>query len=135
MARKILVVATVDAPEAALRSRLGERAGEDAEIVVVAPSADVSLLQWLATEEDGARERAVERAERTAAAVGGAVVDAGAGDTDPVQAIEDALRRFPADEIVVVTRPDEEAAWLERGSGELAKERFGVPVTHLVAED
>jgi hypothetical protein len=46
--------------------------------------------------------------------------------------IEDALRAFPADEIVVVTRPEEEAAWLESGNGEAARRGFDVPVTHLV---
>jgi hypothetical protein len=39
---------------------------------------------------------------------------------------------FPADEIVVLTAPDEEATWLEAGLGESAQERFSVPVTHLV---
>jgi hypothetical protein len=39
---------------------------------------------------------------------------------------------FGADEIVVLTAPDEEASWLESGLGEKASERFAVPVTHLV---
>jgi hypothetical protein len=59
-------------------------------------------------------------------------VESTTGDVDPLLAIEDALREFPADEIVVVTRPEEDASWLESGSGEEAKERFPVPVTHLV---
>jgi hypothetical protein len=49
-----------------------------------------------------------------------------------VQAIEDALREFPADEILVVTRPGEEAGWLEQDTAEEASERFDVPVTHLI---
>jgi len=53
------------------------------------------------------------------------------GDTDPVQAIEDALRTFPADEVLVVTRPDDDASWLEQDSAEEARERFGVPLTRL----
>ena len=53
------------------------------------------------------------------------------GDTDPVQAIEDALRTFPADEVLVVTRPDDDASWLEQDSAQEARERFGVPVTRL----
>jgi hypothetical protein len=32
----------------------------------------------------------------------------------------------------VLTAPDEEAAWLEKGLGEQAQQRFSVPVTHLV---
>ena len=53
------------------------------------------------------------------------------GDTDPVQAIEDALRTFPADEVLVVTRPDDDESWLEQDSAVEARERFGVPVTRL----
>jgi hypothetical protein len=53
-----------------------------------------------------------------------------------VKAIEDALRTFTADEIVVVTRPDDEAGWLEEGGGETAGARFSLPVTRVtVAED
>ena len=57
--------------------------------------------------------------------------EAEVGDTDPVQAIEDALRAFPADEVLVLTHADEEAGWLEQGSAEEARERFGIPVTRL----
>ena len=37
------------------------------------------------------------------------------GDSDPNVAIEDALRVFPADEIVISTHPAERSRWLERG--------------------
>ena len=37
----------------------------------------------------------------------------------PLLAAEDALRDFAPDEVVVVTRPDEEATWLEEGSSEV----------------
>ena len=40
------------------------------------------------------------------------------GDTDPIQAAEDALREFEADEIVVIVPPEEKASWLERRSVE-----------------
>jgi hypothetical protein len=39
--------------------------------------------------------------------------EAFAGDSDPLLAVEDALGDFAADEVVVVTRPDEEATSLE----------------------
>jgi hypothetical protein len=41
------------------------------------------------------------------------------------------LRDFPADELIVVTRRDDEASFLEEGSAEEAYARFGLPVTHL----
>ena len=57
------------------------------------------------------------------------------GDSDPVKAIEDALREFPADEVLVITRPDDEASWLESGSGETAQNRFGLPVRLVTVAD
>jgi hypothetical protein len=53
------------------------------------------------------------------------------GDSDPLKAIEDALRTFPADELVIVTPPDDQAGWLESGSAEEALDRFGLPVTRV----
>ena len=58
------------------------------------------------------------------------------GDSDPVKAIEDALRTFAADEILVVAHPDDQAGWLEEGSGAAAQARFGLPITLVtVAKD
>ena len=111
-----------------------EHAGPDAEVRVVAPASDLSPLEWLATDEDEARGEAAEiarSAERAVQPEAGRV-ETEVGDTDPVQAIEDALRQFPADEVIVVTRPATTPSWLEQDSAEEASERFGVPVTHLV---
>jgi len=62
-------------------------------IRVVAPAADVSPLQWLASDEDEAREKAAGVASEAAESVEpeAARTEAEVGDTDPVQAIEDAL--------------------------------------------
>ena len=37
------------------------------------------------------------------------------GDGDPLQAIEDALRTFAPDELVISTHPEGRSNWLERG--------------------
>jgi hypothetical protein len=132
--KRLLVVAIAPVEEALLRDRLREHAGPDAEVRVVAPASDLSPLQWLASDEDEARGEAAEiarEAEKAAEPEAGHV-EAGVGDVDPVQAIEDALRQFPADEVLVVTRPGDEANWLEQDTAEGASERFGVPLTHLV---
>jgi hypothetical protein len=133
-AKRLLVVATVPVEEALLRNRVEEHAGPGADVRIVAPAANLSPLQWLATDEDAARAEAAEIAHSAEHAVEGPAgrVEAEVGDPDPVQAIEDALRQFPAEEVIVVTRPGEEASWLEKDSAEEASERFGVPVTHLV---
>ena len=104
--KKLLVVATAPIEPGPLQDAVRAHAGDEAEIRVVAPAADVSPLQWLASDEDEAREKAAVVATEAAESVGpeAARTDAEVGDTDPVQAIEDALRTFPADEVLVVTR-------------------------------
>ena len=131
--KKLLVVATAAIEPGPLRDVVRDHAGEEAEIRVVAPASDVSPLQWLASDEDEARERAAEIASEAAETVGpeAARTKAEVGDTDPVQAIQDALRTFPADEVLVVAHRDDDAGWLEQDSAEEARERFGVPVTRL----
>ncbi|HEY8646581.1 MAG TPA: hypothetical protein VIL77_11940 [Gaiellaceae bacterium] len=135
MPRRLLVVATASVPAAALRASLRAHAGDDAETLVVAPASGISRLDWLTNAEDDARTDAAERADDLAKVAPTDDVESRVGDSDPLQAIEDALRTFPADELIVVTLPDEDAAWLEKGSAETALERFSLPVTHLVVEN
>jgi hypothetical protein len=102
VSRNLLVVLLNDASLPELRSAVEERGDGLPNIYVVAP-AHVGPLRWLATDEQAAREEAAVRALEAEwmlsdeAAVGGA-----AGEADPVLAVEDALRRFPADEILLV---------------------------------
>jgi GABA permease len=56
------------------------------------------------------------------------------GDVDPLVAIEDAVRSFHPDEIVVSTHPEGRSNWLERGVVGSVRERFDVPVTHVVVD-
>lgn len=131
MAKKVLVVTTAPAGEERLREELGEAD----EIRVVAPAADVSWLEWLTNDEDDARREAEEAAQRVASAVEGEAdveVDRTSQDTDAAQAIRDALRNFQADEIVVVTRPEDDATWLEDEAVRGALDEHGIPVRHLV---
>jgi hypothetical protein len=137
MRRRLLVVATAPVEEEALRKRVREHsAGEDVDLRVVAPAVELSPLEWLASDEDEARAEAagVAREAERAVRPEAEQTEAEVGDTDPLQAIEDALRQFPADEVIVVTRPEDEARWLEEGTAAEAHERFRVPVTHLVAD-
>jgi hypothetical protein len=135
MPRRLLVVATASVPEGDLRTSVRAHAGEDAELLVVAPASHISRLDWLTNADGDARTEAAERADELAEAAPTDDVESRVGDSDPVKAIEDALRTFPADELVIVTLPDEDADWLERGSAETALNRFSLPVTHLVVEN
>jgi nucleotide-binding universal stress UspA family protein len=134
MARKrVLVVTTASVEPDRLRGEvLRHVRDENAEVKVVAPASDVSRLQWLANDEDEAREEAAQQAHEAAEAVEPAAsVETEVGDSDPVQAVEDALRTFPADQIVIVTGNGDEAGWLEQDSASAISERFGLPVTKL----
>lgn len=75
-------------------------------------------------------------ADKTAEATPTEDVEARVGDADPLRGDRDALRTFAADEILVVAHRDDEADWLEEGTGATAQARFGLPVARVtVAED
>jgi hypothetical protein len=48
--------------------------------------------------------------------------------------MEDALRLFGADEIIISTHPEGRSHWLERGVVTGARERFAVPIQHVVVD-
>ena len=137
MARRLLVVTTAPVEGESLREQVRRHSGdEDAEVRVVATASDLSPLDWLASDEAEARAEAADRAGEVGRAVApDAPVETEVGDADPVQAIEDALRTFPADELLLVTRREDEAGWLEEGTAGEALARFSLPVTHLVVDD
>ena len=129
--RNVLVLSSSTPPSGELRDALGEDVGE---VRVVAPAVRQSRLQWLTNAEDDARAEAERTAEEVASvtAEGAEHVEAEAGDSDPLLAVEDALRTFDADEIVVVTRTGEGASWLEAGAAETIADRFPqLPVTTI----
>lgn len=128
--KNVLVVTTAVADESELRDELA-----DADRVrVVAPAAKISKLDWLTGAEDDARAEA-DRAAQTAAeaALGQASVevDPTSQNTDAAQDVEDALRTFDADEIVVVTRAGDDKTWLEDDALQKAVNESGVPVRHI----
>ena len=67
----------------------------------------------------------------------GETVDAVAGEADVGLAIRDALATFPADEIVVAVRPEEEEGFVESSATDTAPQHRveGVPVRFVVIGD
>lgn len=131
--RNVLVISSIERPVAALREALG---GDVDDLRVVVPTVRQSRLQWLTNADDDVRESADAGASAIAEAMPAQAAEATAGDPDPLQAAEDALRDFDADELVVVTRPDEEASWLEEGRAADIERSFpGLTVTRLVVTD
>jgi len=134
--RRILVVANETVGGDALFALIEERSeGVAEEVLVVCPALNSPLRTWV-SDEDGAREAAQRRLDATLARLAAAGVEARGevGDGDPVQAIDDALRTFGPDEIVISTHPEGRSNWLERGVVSIARERFDVPISHVVVD-
>lgn len=134
--RRILVVANETVGGAPLLDEIRRRSeGVREHVLVVVPALNSPLKTWT-SDEDGAREAAQERLEASLSAMRAAGIDASGevGDADPLQAIEDALRTFAPDELIISTHPPERSHWLERGVVEGARERFALPVTHVVVD-
>ena len=55
------------------------------------------------------------------------------GDADPLQALEDALREFDADEIIVATRPESRSNWRASDIVGRARRRFSRPISQIAA--
>ena len=128
---KLLLLTAEPVSAEVVREAVGDDA-EDAEVMVVSPALTDSPLRFWTSDADEAIEHARETADETVERLDEGGLDA-AGDTgesDPLQALEDALQTFPADRIVVVTHPEGERDYLEDGFIEEAERRFGVPVAH-----
>jgi hypothetical protein len=134
--RRILVIAneTVGGEELiAILRRKSEGVSE--RVHVVCPALNSQVRHW-ASDEDGARAAAQARLDASLEQLrrDGVQADGEVGDGDPLQAIEDALRTFGADEIVISTHPEGRSNWLERNVVGEAKARFDVPITHVVVD-
>ena len=134
--RRILVVANETVGGKTLCEQIHRRSEGVAEhVLVVSPALNSPLKHWV-SDEDGARAAAAERLNESLVKLRSLGVNAEGevGDADPLQAIEDALRTFGADEIIISTHPEGRSHWLERGVVQAARERFSPPVTHVVVD-
>jgi len=133
---RILVVANETVGGSELLDVLRARAaGRRAVVLVVCPALNSPVRHWT-SDEDGARAAAGDRVAARLVAMRAAGLDATGeiGDGDPLQAVEDAMRTFRPDELVVSTHPPGRSHWLERGVVEHAEERFALPLTHVVVD-
>jgi hypothetical protein len=134
--RRILVIANETVGGATLREMIRQKSeGYREQVLVVVPALNSPLRHW-ASDEDGARAAAAERLQRSLARLREAGVEATGeiGDGEPLQAIEDWLHIFGADEIIISTHPEGRSHWLEKGVVRRARERFAVPITHVVVD-
>jgi hypothetical protein len=129
---KILVLTTEPVTADQLRAALPSDADpRDAELMVLAPALHENALRFWVSDADEAIARADDVRRQSLEQLGDAGVSA-SGDTGegtPEEAIEDALKTFAADRILIFTHPEAEQRYREDVDPDELQERFGVPVT------
>jgi len=135
---RVLVVANQTVGGRALLEEIRNRCkGRDSEILVVVPALTSSWREHWASDVDGALAEAQQRLEESLYTMERAGITARGhvGDHhEPNASLEDALREFPADEVIISTHPPEKSKWLEGGVLERAREEVPLPVTHVVVD-
>lgn len=124
--RRLLVLAAAEVtPEAA--ERIAERAEGAADVRLLVPVASGRLSRWLSAEDD-ARAEAQDVLARSAGTLvaAGLPVSGSLGDSDPAQALQDELRDYSADEVLLLSAA---------GDDSLARvaDRLELPVTRISA--
>ena len=106
------------------------------EVMVVTPALASSRTSHWTSDIDEAIELARQRMELSLIEIKrlGLKAKGEIGDSDPNVAIEDALRVFAADEILISTHPSERSRWLEQGVVDKAREQIDLPIAHVVVD-
>jgi hypothetical protein len=133
--RHVLVVANEVLGGAELRGRLHRARDEGLEVDVLAPVL-TSHVHYGVSDIDEERAQARERLERSLEWTREAGIPARGeiGDPNPLTAIEDELRDFGPDEVIVVTRARDRESWQERGELERLRVELDVPVVHVTVD-
>jgi hypothetical protein len=135
--KRVVLVANETVAARGVRDRIKELVGgENAEVFVVAPALTKTRFQQVTGAVDEAIVEARKRLDSSIRALreSGIPASGDVGESDPNLALEDALRRFPADEVVISTHPPGRSRWLEQDVVEMARVESGVPVTHVVVD-
>jgi hypothetical protein len=102
------------------------------EIVVITPIL-VSGLQWLVSDTDRARYEADDRLSavlgHVEAVAPDAEIRAEVGDDTPMTALDDVMRKFEPDHILIALRASDHDAWQERGLLDEIRHAFHIPLT------
>jgi hypothetical protein len=135
---RVLVLANQTVGGRALLAEIQNRTkGRNSEILVVVPALTSTPLEHWSSDVDGALDEARERLDSSLATMAAAGLSAHGhvGDHhEPNASLEDALRDFPADEVVISTHPPDKSRWLERGVVARARAEVPLPVTHVVVD-
>jgi hypothetical protein len=129
---KVLVIASEPISADRLRAALGDST-DDAEIMVVAPALHRSALRFWLSDADEAIRRAELVQRETVEGLDDAGLDArgDTGEGDPVKAVEDVLVTFPAERILMFTRPSSEERHDEGIDADALQHHVGLPVQQV----
>jgi alkanesulfonate monooxygenase SsuD/methylene tetrahydromethanopterin reductase-like flavin-dependent oxidoreductase (luciferase family) len=133
---RVLVVANRTLHGDELRAVLRRRAAGGAELHVVAPIL-TSRVHYLASDVDKELDEARDRLATALAwaRTEGLIATGKVGDPNTaLAAIEDELRLFGADEVIISTYPPGKSNWLETGIVERLRDELDIPVTHVVVQ-
>jgi hypothetical protein len=128
---KLLVLTPEPVDADLLRAVLGDEV-EGAEVLVISPATNRSKVAFWVSDPDEAIAEAEAAQEETVERLEEAGVDAAgdSGESEPAVALQDALATFPADRIVVFSRPEGQRDYREdKGIAEV-EVRYSIPVTH-----
>jgi hypothetical protein len=134
---RLLVIANETVQGEELLNEIRERCRDRrCEVMVVTPALASSRASHWASDIDEAIELARQRMELSLIEIKqlGLKAKGEIGDSDPNVAIEDALRVFAADEILISTHPPDRSRWLELGVVDKAREQIDLPITHVVVD-
>ena len=130
---KLLVVTPEPIDADLLRNVLGDEV-RGAEVLVVSPASNQSKMAFWVSDSDEAIEEAetaqvdtVERLEEDGVDAVGRT-----GESEPAQAIDDALATFAADRIVIFSHPEGDRDYREDEGLAEGESRWNVPVTHAL---
>jgi len=103
------------------------------EVMVVAPALQDNALHFWLSDADDAISRAdwVRRESLHKLAAGGVPASGDTGESDPLEAIEDALQTFPADRVVLFVHGRGEQRYREDVDLEVIRDRFGLPASRV----
>jgi hypothetical protein len=133
---RVLVVANRTLQSEDLEAIMRTRAEGGAELRIIAPIL-VSRIRYIASDVDRELRDAHARLDEAIAWAHAAGLEASGKVGDPfvaLGAIEDELRFFAADEIVISTYPPGKSNWLETGVVGRLREELDIPVTHVIAD-
>jgi hypothetical protein len=132
---KVLVLTSEPISAQQLRNALGsDEDPGDAEVMVVAPALQESGFKFWLSDADDAIARADQVRRESVEQLGEAGVPAtgDTGESDPELAIEDALKTFDAERIVLFTHRGDAQRYREDLDVRELAERFGRPVDRAV---